>query len=152
MSMKQCFRVSKSHAYSLSSFWSSEKRIVRSRSSDVLSRRIRLRTPNLPSGRLKKRLWWSRWRDVSRCRNAMRTHFLLPVHGKKRIWRCFISDVLSKAMALITYNLLSGRIKKRNVNSMKHFFKVSKGHGNSLCGSWTAKKATWTKSLKWCFM
>jgi hypothetical protein len=47
-----------------------------------LSRRIALRTHNLPSGRLKKRLWWSRWSVVSWCRKAIRTNFLHRKHWK----------------------------------------------------------------------
>jgi hypothetical protein len=37
-----------------------KKRHLRDRLNDVLSRRMALRTHNLTSDRLKKRLWWSR--------------------------------------------------------------------------------------------
>jgi hypothetical protein len=56
----------------------------RIRGSDVTSRRMALKTHNLPSGRLKTRLWWIRWRHFSRCRKAKRTHFLHPWNQKKR--------------------------------------------------------------------
>jgi hypothetical protein len=49
---------------------------------------------NLPSGRLKKRLWGSRWSNFSRCRNAMRIHFLYLGHRKKRFSQRRLSDVL----------------------------------------------------------
>jgi hypothetical protein len=39
---------------------------------------------NLPSGSLKKRLWWSTWSDVSNLRKSSRTHFLHPGNRKKK--------------------------------------------------------------------
>jgi hypothetical protein len=35
-----------------------------------------LRTHNMPSARLKMRLWWCRWSDVSWYQEAIRIHFL----------------------------------------------------------------------------
>jgi hypothetical protein len=64
---RQCFMMSKGHSNAFSTFWALKKRFVRSRGSKVLSRRMGLRTHNLPYGCLKKRLW-SRSSDVSRCR------------------------------------------------------------------------------------
>jgi hypothetical protein len=76
----------------------------------VFSRRVGLRTRNLSSWHLKKRLWWS---DVLSCRNVMRTHFLHPGHKKKPLERIRLSDVLSRRMSLRTQNQPSGGLKKR---------------------------------------
>jgi hypothetical protein len=84
-------------------------RFGRSCLSGDLSRRMALRTHNLPSGGLKKFLSWSRWSYVWRCRKAMRTHFLHSGHRKKRLGRSCLSDVLSRRMALRTHNLPSER-------------------------------------------
>jgi hypothetical protein len=72
-----------------------------------------LRTHNLHSGSLKKRLFWSQWSDVSRCRKAMWTHFLNPGIRKNRTGRNRLSDVLSRRMAFANHNLPSERLKKR---------------------------------------
>jgi hypothetical protein len=70
-----------------------KKRIGRSRLSDILSRRMGLRTHNLASGRLKKHCS-STWSDVSRCRKAMRTIFVVSLNRKNRLGRsrllCFM--------------------------------------------------------------
>jgi hypothetical protein len=66
-----------------------------------------LRTHNLPSGRLKKRLLWSRCSDFWRCRKAMQNHFLHPGHRKKRLERSRLNDVLSRRMDLGIHNLPS---------------------------------------------
>jgi hypothetical protein len=86
----------------------------RCRLSDVICGRMALRTHNLPSERIKKRLWLSRWTDDSRCPNAIRKHFLHTGHRKKRRGRCPLSDVLSRRMVLGTHNLPSKRFKKRH--------------------------------------
>jgi hypothetical protein len=133
-------------------FWHPEhwkKRLGRSCLSDVLSRRLALRTHNLSSRRLKKRLCWRRRSDDSRCRKAMRIHFLHPEHRKKRLGRSRLSDDLSGRMALRTHNLPFESLRKWPVQSMKRYFKVSKDHANSFSASCPSKKATCTKSLKW---
>jgi hypothetical protein len=125
-----------------------KNRLRWNRLSNVLSRRMILRTHNLPSQRLKMRLWWCQWSDVSWCRKAIRTHFLITWHSKMRFGRIRGSDVLCRRVALRTHNVPSGHLKNDLENSMKRCFKVSKG---SFSASWSSKKATWTKSLKWCF-
>jgi hypothetical protein len=72
-----------------------------------------MRTHNLPSGRLKKRLWWIQWRDVSMCRKKIRTHFLHPGHRKKRFRRSPLSDYVGMRMALRTQNLPCGSLNKQ---------------------------------------
>jgi hypothetical protein len=79
----------------------------------ILGRRMALRTLNLSSRRLKKRLWCSRWSDVSRCRKAMWTNFLHPVHRKKRLGWSRLSDALSRRMAPRINNLSSRSFIKR---------------------------------------
>jgi hypothetical protein len=69
-----------------------------------------MRTHNLFSSRLKKRISWIRWSNVSRCRKAMRTHFLHRGFRKKWLGRICVSNVL---MALRIHNLHSGRLRKR---------------------------------------
>jgi hypothetical protein len=94
-------------------FGNSRKGFVRIPRDVVLSRRMDVRTHNLPTGRLKRRLCWSRWCDISRCRKAIRTHFLLSANHKNRLeWRP-LSDVLSGQMALRTHNLPSEWLKIR---------------------------------------
>jgi hypothetical protein len=66
---------------------------------------LSLRIHNLPSGRIKKRLWWIRWSDVSR------SHFLHPEFRLKRLGRSRISNFLIRRMALRNDNLSSGRLK-----------------------------------------
>jgi hypothetical protein len=78
-----------------------------------------LKTYNLPSGRLKKRLWRSRWSDISRGRNATWTHFLHPEDRIKRLGWSRLSDVLSRRMALKTHNLRLNVVK------------------NDFCGRWS---------------
>jgi hypothetical protein len=62
------------------------------RLSFVLNRRIALRTQNLPSARLKRRLW-SRWSDVSSCRWALRTYFVNSRNRKKWLLRRRLSYI-----------------------------------------------------------
>jgi hypothetical protein len=90
-----------------------KNRLGRSCLSDDLSRRMALRTHNLPSGRLKKRNCWSRWSDVWRCRKAMRNHFLHYRYRKKATWTKLHKDALSRRMTLRTHNLPSGRLKNQ---------------------------------------
>jgi hypothetical protein len=78
----------------------------------VLRRRVFLRTHNLPSGRLEKRLWCSWWSVVSSCRNAIGNHFLHPRYRKKRLGRSSLISVLNRRMVLRTHYLLYGRLKK----------------------------------------
>jgi hypothetical protein len=113
MSMKQCFIMSKGHSKAFSTFCDSNKRFGRSRESDPLSRGRALRTHNLLSGRIKKRLLWIRWGNITRCRKALRTHFLYPGHRKKRVGWSRLSDVLSRPMALTTHNLPSESLKNQ---------------------------------------
>jgi hypothetical protein len=90
-----------------------EKVTFMSRLSYVLNMRMALRTQNLPSARLKRRLWGSRWRDISRCRWVMQNHFQHLGNGKKWLSRCGLSDDIRSGMALRTQNLPSGRLKRR---------------------------------------
>jgi hypothetical protein len=119
-----------------------EMRLVRSRLSDVLSRRVALRTSNLPHDVLKTTLGVDD--VVSRCGKAMGTHFLQPAH---RTSDGRICDVLNRPKDK-KHNPSSRRLKKRQVKSMKRCFKVSKGHANSFSASRSSKKETWTNSLK----
>jgi hypothetical protein len=96
-----------------------KKGIGRSRGSDDLSRRMAQINHNLPSGRLKMRLWLWRWSDISWCRRAMRTNFLLSGYPRNRFGLSRESFVLSRWMALRSHNLPSGRLKKRPVKSSK---------------------------------
>jgi hypothetical protein len=112
-SMKRYFKVSKGHANKFCSSRASKKRLGRSLLSYVLCKRMTLETPNLPSGRLKNRIWWSWLNNVSRCRKIIRTHFLHPEHGKKRLGWIRLSDILCRRMALRTNNLPSERLKMR---------------------------------------
>jgi hypothetical protein len=54
---------------------------IRGRLIDDLSRRMALRTHNLPSGRLKNG-FGEKMKRFSRCRGPFRTHFLHPGHRK----------------------------------------------------------------------
>jgi hypothetical protein len=70
----------------------SKKRFGPSRESDVLNRRIAVRTHNLPFRSLKKHPSWSRWSDVSRCQKA--NSFSVSWASKKATWmkllkKCF---------------------------------------------------------------
>jgi hypothetical protein len=89
-----------------------KKRLERFSLSDFLSRRVALRTHNLSSGRLQKRLTWSRWIDVPRCRKAMRNIFVSWA-SKKAIWAFRLSDILSRRIALWTHKLSSVSLNKR---------------------------------------
>jgi hypothetical protein len=117
-----------------------EKSDLDGRFSDVLSRRMTLRTNNLSSRRFKKRLWWIRWSDFSSFRKVMQIHFLYPGHRQNRLGRIRLSDVLSRRMALRTHNLPSERLKKRLCCSRLWCFKVSNamrnhfGHRNKRLG------------------
>jgi hypothetical protein len=149
MSMKRCFMKSKGHSKPFSTFWEFKKRFGRSCESDVLSRRMALWSDNLPSGRLKKRIWWS---DVCRCRFSMRTHFVLPGHREKRLGRSRLSDVISMRNGLTTHYMSSGRLNTRFCRcSTELCFNLSKGHTNSFFASWTSKKASLTSLFKWRF-
>jgi hypothetical protein len=91
-----------------------KKRLVRSSLSDILSRRMVLRSHNLPSERLKMRLCWFGWSIVSWCRKAIWTnwnHFLHPGHRKKGHKRCRLIDVWSRRMALRNHYLLLNVLK-----------------------------------------
>jgi hypothetical protein len=90
-----------------------KERFLRRFLSNVWSRRMKLIIQNLPSESLKKGLWWIRWGVVSRCRNQPQSNFRHTWHWKKRLGRCCLRDVLSRQMDLRTYNLPSGRLKKR---------------------------------------
>jgi hypothetical protein len=98
--MKRCLKESKGHVNSFCDSWSSENRHGRNCLSHVLSggivwkRRMALRTHNLISWSLKKRLWWIRGSDVSRCRKVIRTHFVYSEHRKKRLDWSRLCDVL----------------------------------------------------------
>jgi hypothetical protein len=105
--------MSKGNSNVFSTFWEFKKRFGPIRQSGVSSRRMALVTENLPSGRLKKRLWWRRWRDVCRCRFAMRTNFVLPGHREMWLSRSRLSDVLSRRMGLRNHNLPFWRLHKR---------------------------------------
>jgi hypothetical protein len=72
-----------------------------------------LRTHNLPSGRLEKRLSKSRWNDFSKNWQAMRTKFLDTGQRKKPPGRSCLREILSRRMALRTYNLPSRSLKNR---------------------------------------
>jgi hypothetical protein len=109
-----------------------------------------LRLHNLPSGLLKKRLWWSRWSDVSRFRKAMQTHFLDPGQRKKRLGLGCLSDILSRRVALTTHNLLLNVLKCNFFMSIKRCFIVFKGHFIPFSTFWALKKAIWMNSRKWC--
>jgi hypothetical protein len=76
-------------------------RLERSCLTDIFSRRVNLRTRNLHSGRLKKRLWCSRWSDVWMCQKSIRAYFLQPPHGNKRLGWSRLSDVLFRTWRLI---------------------------------------------------
>jgi hypothetical protein len=89
-----------------------EKTIWAIRLSDVLSIRMARWTHNLPSGRLKKRLWW-RLIELSRCRKPMRTHFLNRGYKKNRLGQISLRNVFCTRMALRTHNLTSGRLKNQ---------------------------------------
>jgi hypothetical protein len=81
--------------------------------SDVLWKRLFLRTHNLPSERVKNQLCWLRWSNISRCRKAIWTHFLNSGHWKKRFWRSRGSNVSNRQMAQRPHNLTFGRLNKR---------------------------------------
>jgi hypothetical protein len=82
-----------------------QKRFGRSRLSDLLSRRIVLRSHNQTSGRLENRICLSRFSNVSSCRKALWTHFLHLGIQKKRLWWSRLSDVLCRRLALRTHIL-----------------------------------------------
>jgi hypothetical protein len=105
----------------------------------------------LPSGRLYKRLWWSRWSDGSRYRKATWNNILHPEHRKKRLLRSRLSDFLSRRMALRTHNLPSRRLKERVCWSRWAMFKGVERTFEIIFCIPCIKKATWAKSLKWCF-
>jgi hypothetical protein len=85
-------------------FGHSKEWFVRSPRYDVSSRRIHVRTHNLPTVRLPKRLCWIRWSDISRCRKAKWTHFLISAYQENRLGRRRLSDVLSSQKVLRTHN------------------------------------------------
>jgi hypothetical protein len=84
-----------------------------SRLSDVWSKRMALRTHNLPPERLKMQLWWCRWSGISWWLKAIWKHFLHPGLSKKRFVRSCRSDDVSSWMVVRTHNLPSGHLKKR---------------------------------------
>jgi hypothetical protein len=73
-------------------YWASKKATWLKPLSDVLCKRMTLRSHNLPSGRLKKQLCLSGWSDVSTCRKALRNHFLHPEHRIKLLGWSRLSD------------------------------------------------------------
>jgi hypothetical protein len=140
----------KGHSNSFSATWASTKRFGRSRLSDVLSRWMAQGNHNPFSRRIKK----CPVKSMERCfkvSKAILTHFLPPAHRKKRLGRSCLIDVLSSWIAQGNHNRFNRRLKKRQMKSMKRCLKVSKGHANTFSASWTLEKATWTKSLNWCF-
>jgi hypothetical protein len=149
--MKRYFKVSKGHAYLFSAFRDSNNWLLWIRLCYVLNRRMALRTQNLPSARLKRRLWRSRWSDVSSCRWVMQNHFQHPGNRKKWLSLCRLSNVISSRMALRTHNLPSERIKKRLWwNRWSH---VSRCQIPCEIFFWILcnEKSDLTKSLKRCF-
>jgi hypothetical protein len=116
-------------------------------SNDLLSRRMALRTHNLPSGRLKKRLFWSRISDVSMCRKAMRNHFRHPAHRKKWLGRIR----LNRLMILRTRNLPSGCFKNDFGEVDKAMFQGVERPCEFIFCILGTEKATSTNSFKWCF-
>jgi hypothetical protein len=107
--MKRYFKVLKGHSKTFSASWSSKNRLLRSRLSEDLSGWVALKTHNLPSGRLKKRLWWKD-EAIFNVSKAFRNWF--PASRASKIWleRSRFNDVLSRRIALITNNLPSGRL------------------------------------------
>jgi hypothetical protein len=89
-----------------------EKRLGRSPLSDVLIRRMPLKTHNLPSDVLKTTLFL----PMKRCfkvSKAMGTHFLHPANRWKRPGLSPLSYFLIRWIFLRTHNLLLGHLKKR---------------------------------------
>jgi hypothetical protein len=119
---------------------------------NILSRWMAIRSHNLPSGRKKKRFCRSRWSDVSGRWKAMQTHFLHPGHQKKRIVRNRLSDVLTRWMCLSTHIFPSERLKNDFCEVDEAMFQGVERQCELILCFLDIEKASWTKSLKWCFM
>jgi hypothetical protein len=89
-----------------------KKRFGLSCGSDVLSKRMALRTHNLPSWRLKKRLVKTRKRRL-KVSKGQTNIFFHSEYRKKRLSWCGLSDVWSTQMGLKTHNLPFERLKIR---------------------------------------
>jgi hypothetical protein len=100
------------------------KWLGRSQLSDVLNRRMALRTQNLPSGRLKRRLWQMWWSVVSTCWRVHVYPFSASRESKKWLSWSRLSYVWNIRMTLRTQNLASARLKRRHWRS--RWFVVSR--------------------------
>jgi hypothetical protein len=147
-SMKRCFKVPKGHSNSFSVFWESNKATWTNSIKWCFKYADGLRTQNLPSGRLKRRLWRRGWSDVSRCRRSICTHFL---HLGNRKWLSWsrLNDVLNRRMALRIKKLPSAHLKRRLWRS--RWIKVLMDHAKTFSASPESQKVTFTISLKWCY-
>jgi hypothetical protein len=122
----------------------------RSYLSDVLSGRMALRTHNLPSGCLNKRLVKS-FKRCFKVPKAIRPDFLRPEHRKKRLAWSRLSDVLSRRMDQRSYNLYSERLKMLLCTCRYSGFIMSKGHYHAFSTFCVLQKEIRTKSRKCCF-
>jgi hypothetical protein len=75
-----------------------KKRLGTTRLRNGFSRRMALRTHNLPSELLKLQLWWGRW-SVFTMTKGHTNAFLHSGHSRMGFWRSRGSDVLSTRMA-----------------------------------------------------
>jgi hypothetical protein len=90
-----------------------------------LCRRMTLGTHNLPSGRLKKRLWWSRWSDVLGVRGPRENIFCILCIKKATFMESKYD--LSRRVALRTHNLPCGHLKKRLWFRKRNLYQGVKG-------------------------
>jgi hypothetical protein len=108
-----CFKVSKGHVKSCLASWNSKKELWWISLSDVLSRRMALRTHNLTSDVLINDIGEVDEAIFQAVQNTFEFIFCTLGFEKNRLLRSRLCDVLIRRMALRTHNLISEHLKIR---------------------------------------